>query len=209
MKNIGVLISFLLFVHVPEVSWGKKDKTENTTQPAKQVLIVGLNDNVKSNYYYDDLIAKETGLNADSIDHHYNRIIAGNIASSSPGNAYQFITANEQTCLKVTEKIEVKGEGEECTSNLNKVSQDELQQLLSNTHAEYLLVINQHYLKWQEKPMRTLFHIISYTVYNKQKQQVYNGNQFFTSMKLESPERISQISRKTSSKIASSVAKAL
>ncbi len=209
MKNIGVLISLLLFVHVPEVSWGIKDQTDNPTQQPTQVLIVGLHHNVKSNYYYDDMIAKETGMQADSIDHHYNRIIAANIVSATPNGAYRFITATEQTCLKVTEKIAVHGEGESCNSDLNKVSQEEFQQLLNNTHAEYLLVLNQHYLKWQEKPMRTLFHIISYTLYNKDRKQVYTGNQFFTAMKLEPAERVTQISRKSSSKIATSITKAL
>lgn len=57
--------------------------------------------------------------------------------------------------------------------------------------------------------MRTVFHIVSYTLYDKDQKEVLSGNQFYTAMKLESADKMKQISRKSTAKIAASVAKSL
>ena len=51
--------------------------------------------------------------------------------------------------------------------DLSAVPTEELQKVLDNADADYLLVLNQHYLKWQDQPLRTLFHIVSYTLFDK------------------------------------------
>ena len=86
---------------------------------------------------------------------------------------------------------------------------EELQKVLDNADADYLLVLNQHYLKWQDQPLRTLFHIVSYTLFDKDKNEVYRGNNFFTCMNLENPDKLRKSSRKSSSKIASTIIKTL
>lgn len=182
--------------------------------PAKkgevQILIVGLNDNIRSNYYYDASIAEETGINADSVVKKFNTIIAKNIAEALPKSACKFIAENSQsTHEELANKIEFHGEGENCNSSLSKIPMDTYREVLNKENAKYLLVINQHYLKRQEQPMRTVFHIVSYTLYDQDQKEVLNGNQFFTSMKLESAEKIKQISRKSTAKIASSIARTL
>ena len=45
----------------------KESKKEGDNYHAKQILIVGLHDNVKSNYFYNGMIAEETGMKADSM----------------------------------------------------------------------------------------------------------------------------------------------
>lgn len=208
MKNIRLLPGFLILMIIPALSWGKKDVT---SKPAEaQVLIVGLNDNVKSNYYFKEQIAEETGIQADSIVQQYNDIISRNIMAAAANSACTFVPAGkDESYTGLVSKIEVTGDGEDCNSNLSKLSTEELQNALEHAHADYLLVLNQHYLKWQQQPMRTVFHMVSYTLYDKNKKPVLSGNQYFTSMNLEKPERIAQISRKSSSKIASSVARSL
>jgi hypothetical protein len=208
MRNIRLLSGFLLLMIVPLMSWSKKEVTNKSA--AAQVLIVGLNDNVKSNYYFKEQIAEETGIQADSIVQQYNDIISRNIMAAAANSGYTFIPAgNDNSYTGLVDKIEVTGDGEDCNSNLSKLTTEELQTALEHAHADYLLVLNQHYLKWQQQPMRTVFHMISYTLYDKNKKPVLSGNQYFTSMNLEKPERIAQISRKSSSKIASSVVKSL
>lgn len=210
MKNIRLLSGLLLLMIVPLLSWSKKEVTGKSAEAQAQVLIVGLNDNVKSNYYFKEQIAEETGIQADSIVQQYNDIISRNIMAASANSACTFIPAGkDDSYAELVDKIEVTGEGEDCNSNLSRLSTEELQTALEHAHADYLLVLNQHYLKWQQQPMRTVFHMVSYTLYDKNKKPVLSGNQYFTSMNLEKPERIAQISRKSSSKIASSVAKSL
>lgn len=210
MKNTRILLAFLIVIHTPILSWSKKNDEATGNTKETQVLIVGLNDNVKSNYYYNDQIAQETGMGADSIDLQYNHIIAENIVSSSAKSTCKFIEGgNNPDFGALIDKIDVSGEGEECSSSLSRISEDELQKVLESADATYLLVLNQHYLKWQQQPMRTLFHIVSYTLYDKNKNKVVTGNQYFTCMNLQKPEKVVQLSRKSSSKIASSVTKSL
>jgi hypothetical protein len=207
MKHTSLTILLLLLTLISPASWAGKD---GAAKEEAKVLIIGLNDNVKSNYYYNEQIASETGMKADSIDQQYNNIIAGNIAGASIGSPCKFIPGGDDPMYEqLIGKIEVSGEGEDANSSLSHISTEELQQALDHAHADYLLVLNQHYLKWQEQPMRTVFHMVSYTLYNKERKQIYTGNQYFTTMSLEAPEKIIQLSRKSSSKIASSVARSL
>lgn len=209
MKNTILFTTSLLLIHATLISWDKKNDPADDAREAK-VLIVGLNDNVKSNYYYNEQIASETGMKTDSIDQQYNDIIARNIAGATISSPCKFVSGNSDPGYEqLIGKIEVKGEGESCTSSLSNISAEELQQVLAHAHADYLLVLNQHYLKWQEQPMRTVFHMVSYTLYNKEKKQLYSGNQYFTTMNLETPDKIMQLSRKSSAKIASSIARSL
>ena len=193
------IFTVMFFLAVASIAANAKEsKKEGDNYHAKQILIVGLHDNVKSNYFYNGMIAEETGMKADSIDQTYNTIIAENIAASVKNGDCKFIPANAtQVTGQVLNEIKVNGENEE------------LQKVLDNADADYLLVLNQHYLKWQDQPLRTLFHIVSYTLFDKDKNEVYRGNNFFTCMNLENPDKLRKSSRKSSSKIASTIIKTL
>ncbi len=209
MKTTVSLVLMLLSLQAATTSWGKKNDVSEGKREAR-VLIIGLNNNVSSNYYYKEQIASETGMAADSIGWHYNNIIATNIAQATSKSPCKFVSGSTDPSYgELIGKIETKGEAEECNANLSKVSGDEMQQMLEHAHADYVLVLKQHYLKWQEQPMRTVFHMVSYTLYSKDKKELYSGSQYFTTMDLERPEKITQLSRKSSAKIASAVAKTL
>ena len=205
------IFTVMFFLAVASIAANAKEsKKEGDNYHAKQILIVGLHDNVKSNYFYNGMIAEETGMKADSIDQTYNTIIAENIAASVKNGDCKFIPANAtQVTGQVLNEIKVNGESEDCSSDLSAVPTEELQKVLDNADADYLLVLNQHYLKWQDQPLRTLFHIVSYTLFDKDKNEVYRGNNFFTCMNLENPDKLRKSSRKSSSKIASTIIKTL
>jgi len=104
------------------------------------------------------MIAEETGMKADSIDQTYNTIIAENIAASVKNGDCKFIPANAtQVTGQVLNEIKVNGESEDCYSDLSAVPTEELQKVLDNADADYLLVLNQHYLKWQDQPLAHAF----------------------------------------------------
>ena len=87
-------------------------------------------------------------MKADSIDQTYNTIIAENIAASVKNGDCKFIPANAtQVTGQVLNEIKVNGESEDCYSDLSAVPTEELQKVLDNAGADYLLVLNQHYLK--------------------------------------------------------------
>jgi hypothetical protein len=178
-----------------------KGKDNDSRQAAGRVLMLGLTDNVKSNYFPKVTIAEETGITDDLIDREYNRIIMDNIiASAKP--ACKFIPLSDAEWMGL---IRVSGEGDECYSDVSQVPDDDYRRALTTAEAQYLLVLNQHYLKWQETPMRTLFHIVSYTLFDQNKHEVCRGHAYFTSMKLERPDKLRKISSKTSSRIASAI----
>lgn len=208
MKNSKLLIFLSALCLSSVLKVGAEEKP--TKKAEVKVLILGLSDNVKSNYYYEASIAEATGINEDSIVTEFNRIIAGNIEDALPKSTCKFLAASKSGAAdSILSKIECIGEAEQANSNLTALPATIYQGMLDKADAKYMLVLNQHYLKRQDQPMRTVFHIVSYTLYDEDRKEVFKGNQFFTSIKLESADKIKVLSRKTAAKIAFSVAKVL
>ena len=125
-------------------SFAEKLSEGDGVQP-KQVLIVGLKDNVRSNYFYKGMIAEETGMQADSVDFIYNQIIAENIAGNTKSKAYKFVLANEDSIpADFFEEVKINENEEECASDLSSVPLDEMRKIMNDADADYLLVLNQH-----------------------------------------------------------------
>ena len=105
------IFTVMFFLAVASIAANAKEsKKEGDNYHAKQILIVGLHDNVKSNYFYNGMIAEETGMKADSIDQTYNTIIAENIAASVKNGDCKFIPANAtQVTGQVLNEIKVNG----------------------------------------------------------------------------------------------------
>ena len=208
MKNVFlcrmILLTSLSFILV-FTSQAREKESDNYRD--KNVLILGLRDNVKSNYFHKGMITEKTGITENMIDKEYNTIITENIIASTSSKDFGiFIPVSAETSVyDWANLIKVEGEGDKCFSDVSPIPTDEYRKALNMAGAEYLLVVNQHYLKWQEKPMRTLFHIVSYTLYDKDQKEVYCGNTYFTSMDIEHPENLKKISRKASSRIASAI----
>lgn len=177
---------------------------------AVKVLVVALPDNVDSNYFPNSMISEETGIPTDSIDYTYNQVMVRNIIAGNKDKKYQFVTSQKTALIsKLLDEVKLQGEEEEKYADLSQVDDSSYEQLIKDTDSDYVLFLNQHYLKWQEKPLRTLFHITSYSLYDKNQKEVTHGNNYFTSMNLENKNKLSKDSRKSSSKIASSIVKSL
>ncbi len=174
-----------------------------------KVLVVGL-DNVNSNYFPESMITEETGIPEDSIGETYNRIITDNIILANKDKGVAFISSeNISDADQLLGNVVVKGENEERYADVEQIDHKNYQQLMDEAQADYVLFLNQHYLKWQEKPLRTLFHFVSYSLYDKNQQEVTKGNNYFTCMNLEKTDRLTKASRKSSSKIASAIVKSI
>lgn len=186
---------------------------EGTNKDARnlvKVLVVGLHDNVDSNYFPGSLITEETGIPTDSIDYTYNQVIAKNIIASNKNKKYQFVTSEKAAAISsLLDEIRLEGEEEEMYADLSQVDDNRYEQLIKDTDSDYVLFLNRHYLKWQEKPLRTLFHITSYSLFDKNQKEITRGNNYFTSMNLENKDKLSKDSRKSSSRIVSDIVKSL
>jgi hypothetical protein len=171
----------------------------------RRIVVVGLSDNVKSNYFYDEWIAEETGIAGDSLDWTFNAIIMEHLVNGSSSGCV-FVPASEVAMEGGwTEAIAVHGEGEGSYSDLSSVSPADWAGAVKEAGASYVLVLNQHYLQWQETPLRTLFHIVSYSLFDREGKEVCRGNPYFTSMNLEGRERLRKISQKASHRMASDI----
>lgn len=182
---------------------------ENSNVSTKKVLVIGLN-NVNSNYFPQSMITEETGIPTDSISYTYNKIITNNIIQSNKDKDYTFVSPVVSSEInEIIDDIQLKGEEEERYIDLSSIDNNEYHRLIDASNADYVLFLNQHYLKWQEKPLRTLFHFVSYSLYDKNQKEITKGNNYFTCMNLEKADKLSKASRKSSSKIASTVIKSI
>lgn len=185
---------------------GKVNKENDTTI---KVLVVGL-DNVNSNYFPESMITEETGIPEDSISNTYNHIITENIIQANKDKNYDFISSERvANASSLVGNLQVYGEEEESYIDINQINKQNYTQLLNEADADYVLFLNQHYLKWQDKPLRTLFHFVSYSLFDKNQQEITKGNNYFTCMNLEKAEKLSKASRKSSSKITTAIIKSI
>ncbi len=185
---------------------GKENKRAGATV---KVLVVGL-DKVCSNYFPAPMIAEETGIPEDSIGDTYNRIITDNIIQTNKNKDYTFLSSDIfSEAESLVSGIRLNGENEESYADLSLIDRQSYDCLLDRADADYVLFLNQHYLKWQEKPLHTLFHFVSYSLYDRNRQEVTKGNNYFTCMNLEKSDKLAKASRKSSSKIAAEVIKSI
>lgn len=186
---------------------GKVNNKENDA--TIKVLVVGL-DNVNSNYFPESMITEETGIPEDSISNTYNHIITENIIQANKDKNYDFISSERfKNAYSLVGNLQVYGEEEESYIDISQINKQNYARLLNETDADYVLFLNQHYLKWQDKPLRTLFHFVSYSLFDKNQHEITKGNNYFTCMNLEKAEKLSKASRKSSSKITTAIIKSI
>ena len=71
-----MLISSNMMAGTPEL---EGNATSNAVK-AHRVLVIGAQDNVKSNYFVTDMLAEDTQINPDSVCYIYNKVIEDNLA---------------------------------------------------------------------------------------------------------------------------------
>lgn len=182
--------------------------TSMTAEAGKgHVLIITAADNIKSNHYYDDYIAKEMGVAVDSLDYYFNGSVTRHLQSLHEG-VLEYTLLPETDLPAVKDDIEISGEAEGSVASVDKMSLEEYHSLLEKNNTEFLLVINQHYLKKMESgTMNTVFHIVSYTLFDKDKKQLNTSSLYYSTIKLDKPNKMESQLKKTASKMASKLEK--
>lgn len=174
-----------------------------------RVLVVGLDNNVKSNYYYEELIYKALGVGEDQIDAEYNNSISDQIVNCNKDRLEFIKPVSILVGNKLTDQIRLVGDAELVYSDLSVVDSSCFDETLKTVQANYLLVINQHYLKHQQSPFTTVYHYVSYSLYDVNQKEIYRNNVYTSSLALENEIQLAKSSKKSSAKIASSIQKAL
>lgn len=180
---------------------------------AHRVLVVGMNDNVISNYFTKDMLAEGTGISEDSICVVYNNVIESGLMTTArkERSALDFVapieTLNGWTAITKFARIE--GEDDKASADLSTVNADKLRSLLEEAGAAYLLVLDAHYMKYQEAPFKTLFHYVNYSLYDAGKRKLAQGSNYFTSINPQSRAQMMKSSRKSTEKIVEMIEKTL
>ncbi len=210
LKKLFLLCCLTVMTAATVTASSANNETTKDNDEAVKVLVIALPNNVQSNYFPNSMITEETGIPTDSIDYTYNQVVVRNIIDSNKDRKYQFVSAQTTPVVSaLLDEVKLQGEEEEIYVDLSHVNKSCYKQLINDTASDYILFLSQHYLKWQEKPLHTLFHITCYSLYDKNQKEVTHGNNFFTSMNLENKEKLSRDSKKSSSKIASNIVKRL
>lgn len=100
LKKISLALGLVLWVTGSVCASPADEESANkANNNLVKVLVIGLHDNVESNYFPGSMITEETGIPTDSIDYTYNQIIAKNIIASNKNKKYQFVTPEKAAAI--------------------------------------------------------------------------------------------------------------
>lgn len=125
-----MLVSSNMMAGTPEL---EGNATSNAVK-AHRVLVIGAQDNVKSNYFVTDMLAEDTQINPDSVCYIYNKVIEDNLAQLAQKSKANFTyvdgNAIQATYHDILEDIKTTGEGENQSSDLTFVNATQLRGML-------------------------------------------------------------------------------
>lgn len=207
MKRIVFSISVFLVACVNVALAGGKGSNATETAPMPKILVVAPANNVNSDYYVTDMLTEGTGINRDSVSYVYNNVIAN--VMQQVANKENIIVLNGCCNAKssLLKDIDICGKGEDAMVDMSKVDKAELQQEMQRVGASYLLILDQHFLKYQEQPFRTMFHFINYSFYDANEKKLGNGKSYFTSFNPQSAKDMTKSSLKSTKKIMADISK--
>ena len=206
------MLALLCLLSMPSVSFAVKGNNGNDALSRSRILVVGLNDNVSSNHFLLSDLAEASATDVDSISHLYNKVIIDNLSRNAQKKGIgMFAPTSESHTLwgSILRNAVLDGEFEEKTSDLSRVDMEKYRTAMAGEKAEYLLTLDCHYLKYQERPLLTLFHFVNYSLYDVNEKKVASGQCYFTSFAPQNIREMEKSSEKLSRKILDSIVKEL
>lgn len=206
------MLALLCLLSMPSVSFAVKGNNGNDALSRSRILVVGLNDNVSSNHFLLSDLAEASATDVDSISHLYNKVIIDNLSRNAQKKGIgMFAPTSESHTLwgNILRNAVLDGEFEEKTSDLSRVDIEKYRTAMAGEKAEYLLTLDCHYLKYQERPLLTLFHFVNYSLYDVNEKKVASGQCYFTSFAPQNIREMEKSSEKLSRKILDSIVKEL
>ena len=211
-KNVITLLAFLNVLLMPGLSFAAGGNNESSVPSCNRILVVGLNDNVSSNHFLLSDLAEASATNVDSLSQLYNRIIIDNLSRNAREKGIGIsapTTEGGAHWEKILKNAVLDGEFEDRTSDLSRVDADKFRNAMAGENAGYLLTLDCHYLKYQERPLLTLFHFVNYSLYDINEKKVASGQYYFTSFAPQNQKEMEKSSEKITRKILASIAKEL
>lgn len=182
-----------------------------SSEKSHRVLVIGLDNNIVSNYFTVDMLADGTDIAEDSVSAAYNEVIKNGLATTArkEKSPFSFVAGSQNAWADMARYVRIEGDDENAVADLSTVNADKLRSLLDGAGASYLLVLDAHYMRYQEKPFKTLFHYVNYSLYDAGKKKLAQGSNYFTSINPQNKAQMAKSSRKSTEKIVEMVEKTL
>jgi hypothetical protein len=160
------------------VAFGKSNpKTPNAHN--QNVLVVGFDrNNLVSNYYGNDYLSQKNGVHEDSIHYYYFTSICQKL-SSLTGVNYKGID-NLQDMGRFHLNIHVEDQQGNAV-NIKESTTNFYTNLLKGYNSEYLLYLRQYQINWSGEPFNTNVHLLDYSLFDKNKNEILSGQIFLDS----------------------------
>lgn len=147
----------------------------------KSILVVGFAGNINSNFLPEQMVAERFEVCTQTIDSVLHEKLLQGFGNLSPNPNLKFIFPE---CIEEASRIRnvftFNGDGENMYPVLSETNEVEFKAVMDQYNADYIMVFGQYYLKWRDEPFQTFFHILNYSLINRNLKEMNRGNEFFT-----------------------------
>ncbi|NBC82852.1 MAG: hypothetical protein GVY19_05665 [Bacteroidetes bacterium] len=207
MKKVllTIVVCFSVFVLHAKGTDKMEGESEKT---ARTVLVVGFEkENLQSNYYNPSQIAEKTGIKEDSLHYQFSEAIIKHLHQHSN---FRLVEVEDYGNMSdFYRQVNYTRDDNEVYVDLSSYDQGQYQKLLKKYDANYFLFINSYKLSWKGEPFNTVFHIMNYSVFNNEKEKMYEGVAYFDAAGLTSLDELDKKYDKEARQIASRVKRSI
>jgi hypothetical protein len=173
------------------------------------VLVTPGKVNISSDFYPLDMIAESLKLKQDSLSQLLNGMVINHLKEKSPRFFSLSDKENSNAIIRnIRTKIEIhKQSDDRYKADLSNVPDIDFQGLLAQYGANYLVVISGYFIHPTTKPFQSVFHSISFSVFDAQKKLVFEGIQRFNTYNLDSFAELQEAHRKSSKRTVQEILK--
>jgi hypothetical protein len=175
-------------------------ENEKTIPSVRRILFVGLKDcYLSSDYYTGDQIAETFDVAPGTMDEVVNSEFYGAF-SEAAGKRSLSLTACDDAAQEMISDLQYDYDGDVLYSNLSEIDENLYRSVLEQAQAEYMLVIDQYYIKKEIYPYDNFAHTFHYSVYDTSKNKIYDGHYRFTAFDLGTLSMLQKQMRKAADK---------
>jgi hypothetical protein len=177
MKAFILSLLALLLLIQPVAHSANKNRRQ--AAQTRTILVVGFAGNVNSNYFPRETVAEKIEVDPGMFDSVLHDKLVNGFTNLDKGNNSFIILQNLNETNRIRGYFSFNGENEEIYPEINRTYSPELKKIMEHHGAHYVMVFGQYYLKWQEEPFNTLFHIFNYSVFGPNMEEVTRGKEYF------------------------------
>jgi len=147
----------------------------------KSILVVGFAGNINSNFLPKQMVAERLEVCTQTIDSVLHEKLLQGFGNLSRNPNLKFIVPESiEEASRIRNVFTFNGDGENMYPVLSETNEMEFRAVMDQYNADYIMVFAQYYLKWRDEPFQTFFHILNYSLINRNLKEINRGNEFFT-----------------------------